>query len=176
MGVKAAGRAAKRAGEENVAARKKHAGQANGVKKTGQAEKPSKVLQTQSSLKQPGKQTGHTRIAAKPKSARVQPEEKEAEKAEEEQQEEEEEAEGADDSEGEDSDDEDILHGLSDADSSDEDDEGDEHVGEITKSGVVKLPSSRDDAVVKSRLDTVHKKKKESGRVSSPLLAGRTER
>lgn len=76
----------------------------------------------------------------------------------------------ANESESEDDSDEDddgeILHGLSDlsdADSSDQDDDG--SIGEITKSGVVKLPSSRDDAAVKSRLDHVHKKKKESGRV-----------
>lgn len=71
------------------------------------------------------------------------------------------------DSDGEDDDGE-ILHGLSDlsdADSSDQDDD-DGSIGEITKSGVVKLPSSRDDAVVKLRLDNAHKKKKESGKVS----------
>jgi RNA polymerase primary sigma factor len=71
-----------------------------------------------------------------------------------------------DDSDDDSDDDEEVLHGLSDvsdADSSDEDD----NIGEITKSGVVKLPSSRDDAAVKSRLDNVQKKKKESGRVSS---------
>jgi hypothetical protein len=72
------------------------------------------------------------------------------------------------DSDGEDDDGE-ILHGLSDlsdADSSDQDDD-DASIVEITKSGVVKLPSSRDDVVVKSRLDNVHKKKKESGKVSA---------
>lgn len=71
--------------------------------------------------------------------------------------------------ESEDDEDEDgeMLHGLSDlsdADSSDEDEAG--SIGEISKSGVVRLPSSRDDATVKTRLDNVHKKRKESGKVS----------
>ncbi|UZJ51354.1 hypothetical protein CBS101457_000674 [Exobasidium rhododendri] len=77
-----------------------------------------------------------------------------------------------DDSDDDNDEDEDgeILHGLSDVSDADSSDEEDESVGEITRSGVVKLPSSRDDAVVKSRLDTVQKKKKESGRSSTPMV------
>ena len=64
------------------------------------------------------------------------------------------------------SDDEAVLKGFSDV--SDEDDSDDDEgkpLHTITPSGVVKLPSSRDDAVVQSRLDKANKKRKESGQV-----------
>lgn len=81
------------------------------------------------------------------------------------------------DSEAEDAEDDDaaILAGFSDvdgADSSDEDEDDDKETkqGTITASGVVKLPSSKDDAVVKARLEKVNKKRKESGQASKPIV------
>lgn len=69
-----------------------------------------------------------------------------------------------------DEDDEDYIRGLSDvsgsdsgADSSDDDDDDDDggsSLAEISTSGVVRLPSSKNDAVVKAKLDKVAERKK----------------
>ncbi|PWN37606.1 uncharacterized protein FA14DRAFT_159577 [Meira miltonrushii] len=94
-----------------------------------------------------------------------------------EEEEEEEEEEVETDSEAEDAEDDDaaILAGFSDvdgADSSDEDEDDDKETkqGTISASGVVKLPSSKDDAVVKARLEKVNKKRKESGQAGKPIV------
>lgn len=80
-------------------------------------------------------------------------------------------------SEAEDQEDDDaaILAGFSDvdgADSSDEDEDDDKETktGKISASGVVKLPSSKDDAVVKARLEKVNKKRKQNGQESKPIV------
>lgn len=82
-----------------------------------------------------------------------------------------------DESDGQAEDDEDdaILAGFSDvsdggADSSDEDEDDDRKARQISASGVVKLPSSRDDAVVRSRLEKAKKERKISGKPSNPIV------
>lgn len=79
-----------------------------------------------------------------------------------------------------DEDDGDYIHGLSEvsgsesgADSSDEDDEDDDggsSLAEISSSGVVRLPSSKNDAVVKAKLDKVRDKKQGKAHASTPTV------